>query len=78
MTEDLKKRYAELREVGGEGAIPAKRIALAEMLTERRKRLVSLLHAQRYDNDPESTYDPTSEIATVTAELVLLMIERGA
>lgn len=76
MIEEFRRHY-DARKMT-EGTLPAKHQALAIMLTERRAELSSKLNAQRYDNDPESTFDPTREIAQLTAEITLLLIERGA
>lgn len=76
MVEEFLKIYHAEKPVLG--TLPARYHAFGVMLQARRERLTSLLTSQALDNDPESTWNPVNEIAAVSAELVLLMIERGA
>jgi hypothetical protein len=54
-----------------EGTLPARRMATDRMLTDRRARLVTLLNEFQ-------TYDRVEMITKLTAEISLLLIERGA
>jgi S-adenosylhomocysteine hydrolase len=73
MAAELRKRFDELKPI--EGSIPAKRIALAEMLTKRRAELVRRLND--IGTDCETAYD-RERLPLLNAEIVLLLIERGA
>lgn len=62
------------------GTLPARSYALSKMLLTRRQRLCELLNGRETDNDPDCDYRSQSnaEVVDLTAELTLLLIERGA
>lgn len=75
MSREFHKLY-EQRKAEGEGLIGAKAWALGVMLTDRRRELSAVLTV--FPLYTEATVSDLTTIARLSAELTLIMIERGA